>query len=217
MVMRFEELEPVPSEDGWTLTVQINEIDETPRGSRHVLRSESYNYKAGPDNEADDMKKRRLKVKKVSRRKCLDKFDEAKSEAKKAKRRKGAPASAATPLAPLAPLLWVSPAGPLPVPPPLPADATAPAAESDEDGPDEATERDWALLRAFKMLKTPAAVLRELSTKGFLEVDDDEEPWSEQRLQERHAFLCRCVNVHSRLMRGDGSNFRMRTLACLCG
>ena len=47
MTVVFEEEQPVPTSPGsgkWI--VKVNEVEETPRGSRRVLRSVSYRFKA---------------------------------------------------------------------------------------------------------------------------------------------------------------------------
>ena len=50
---------------------------------------------------------------------------------------------------------------------------------------DLTTERDLAILRGFKQQVTPAGVLDWLRLSGL----DDEEPWTEQRVIERHDFF----------------------------
>ena len=205
MTVAMEETEPVPSEDGWILTVHVNKIDLSPGGTRNVLQSESYNYRRGADSESAEEKKKRLEVKRKSRKRAFDKFDEAKREASKAKRRKPAkqPAGAALPAA-----TAIIAAGfntpTLPVPTAL--------AEAEEP-PDVATQRDWALLRAFKLLPSPDAVLDSLRSQGL---DDEDEPWTVLRVQERHDFLCRCVRHARRLIGESGGMRTLRTLACLC-
>ena len=91
MTVAMEETEPVPSEDGWILTVHVNKVDSSPGGTRNVLQSESYNYRRGADSESAEEKKKRLEVKRKSRRRALDKFDEVRREASKAKLCKGKP------------------------------------------------------------------------------------------------------------------------------
>jgi hypothetical protein len=84
---------------GWILTVHVNKVDSSPGSTRNVLQSESYNYRRGADSESAEEKKKRLEVKRKSRRRALDKFDEVRREASKAKRRKPAKqAAAAAPL-----------------------------------------------------------------------------------------------------------------------
>ena len=83
-----EELEPVASADGWTLTVTVNKVEHTPGGSKHVRQSETYNYKAGAEGESKELEAKRLEVKRNAKQRCLDKFDSAKMVAKKAKRLK---------------------------------------------------------------------------------------------------------------------------------
>ena len=96
MTLAMEETEPVASEDGWTMTVHVNKIDTSPGGTRKVLQSESYNFRRGADVESDEMRTKRLEVKRKSRMRAFDKFDEAKREANKAKRRKPARQAAET-------------------------------------------------------------------------------------------------------------------------
>ena len=86
----MEETEPVASVDGWIMTVHVNKIDTSPGGTRKVLQSESYNFRRGADGESDDMRTKRLEVKRKSRMRAFDKFDEAKRERNKAKSRKPA-------------------------------------------------------------------------------------------------------------------------------
>ena len=76
-----------------------------------------------------------------------------------------------------------------------------------------ATQRDWALLRAWKEQPGPQAVLQVLREMGL---DDEDEPWSVSRVAERHEYLCRCVRVASRLVGEAGSVRKLRSLACLC-
>ena len=192
----------MPSEDGWILTVHVNKVDSSPGGTRNVLQSESYNYRRGADNESAEEKYNRLEVKRKSRKRALDKFDEVRREASKAKRRKPAKQAAAAAAALQAATGFATP--PLQVPMAL-ADA--------EEPPDIATQRDWALLRAFKLLPSPDAVLESLRSQGL---DDEDEPWTVLRVQERYDFLCRCVRHASRLIGESGGMRTVRTLACLC-
>ena len=59
MTVAMEETEPVPSEDGWILTVHVNKVDSSPGGTRNVLQSESYNYRRGADSESAEEKKKK--------------------------------------------------------------------------------------------------------------------------------------------------------------
>jgi hypothetical protein len=207
MTLAMEETEPVASEDGWTMTVHVNKIDTSPGGTRKVLQSESYNFRRGADVESDEMRTKRLEVKRKSRMRAFDKFDEAKREANKAKRRKPARQAAET-IRPAATAIvaagFATPTLPVAVPTAV-ADAGEP--------PDVATQRDWALLRAFKLLPSPDAVLDSLRSQGL---DDEDEPWTVLRVQERHDFLCRCVRHASRLIGESGGMRTVRTLECLC-
>jgi hypothetical protein len=47
MVLLLEESQPVASADGWMQTVTIEQIEQTPRGSRQVLQSASYSQSTG--------------------------------------------------------------------------------------------------------------------------------------------------------------------------
>eukprot|EP00966_Prymnesium_polylepis_P270707 6253918-Prymnesium_polylepis.1 len=52
------------SDDGWVQTVTINlKIEQTPNGSRQVLKSASYNFKEDAENESEEARKKRLDVK----------------------------------------------------------------------------------------------------------------------------------------------------------
>jgi hypothetical protein len=208
-MVRIEELEPVASPNGWTLTATLVKYELTPGGSEKISGKRSYNFKAGPDDESQENKERRLDVKRNARRRAHDMLQNPdKHEKKKQLRRKGAQA------APMA----ATPSPPLPAPPLLPAAApcvtpvTECVAAVDEEL-DRVTERDWALLRAWKEQPTAEAVLCVLRDRGL---DDEEEPWTVARVRERHEFLCRCVRVASRLAGVAGCVRKMRTLACLC-
>ena len=50
-------------------TVTINlKIEQTPNGSRQVLKSASYNFKEDAENESEEARKKRLDVKRRARR-----------------------------------------------------------------------------------------------------------------------------------------------------
>ena len=208
MVLILHESEPVAADDGWTLTVKIDQIDQTPRGSRRVLQSASYNFKKGAENETQEARMRRLDVKRGARRRAIDSFDLEKVAAKKQKRRMQQRAPAAT--APDA--AAQGPARATVQPRALAREPAAGAALGETDL-DLATQRDWALLRAWKEQPGPDAVLQLLRERGL---DDDEQPWTVARVQERHDFLCRCVRVTSQLVGESGSVRTVRALACLC-
>ena len=70
------------------------------------------------------------------------------------------------------------------------------------------------LLRAWKELAGPEEVLEALEAQGHM--DEEEQPWSAHRVCERHAFLCMCVRVSSRLVGPEASQRSQRTLANLC-
>jgi hypothetical protein len=111
---------------------------------------------------------------------AFDKFDEAKRERNKAKRRKPA-SEAAEAIRPAATAIvaagFATPTLPVAVPTAL-ADAGEP--------PDVATQRDWALLRAFKLLPSPDAVLDSLRSQGL---DDEDEPWTVLRAGAARFFV----------------------------
>ena len=89
--MRYEET-VVVSPGGWTTRATIHEVGSSPGGtSERILRSQSYNFKNGADNETEEQRKAREAVKRNARRRAItDRFDEEKTEAKKNQRRKGA-------------------------------------------------------------------------------------------------------------------------------
>ena len=95
--MRFEET-LVVSPGGWTTRVTIHEVGPSPGGtSERILRSQSYNFKNGADNETEEQRKSREAVKNNARRRAMDRFDEEKTEVKKMKRRKSAALTPAPP------------------------------------------------------------------------------------------------------------------------
>jgi len=209
-MVRIEEQEPVASPNGWTLTATLVKYDLTPGGSEKLSGKQSYHFKAAPADESKEHKKRRLDVKRDARRRALDMLQNPeKHEAKKQRRRKGVQAAPRA-AAPSPPLLAASL---LPAAAPCVTPVTECVAAVDDEEPDLATARDWALLRAWKEQPTAEAVLRVLREHGL---DDEEEPWSVARVRERHEFLCRCVRVASRLAGVAGCVRKMRTLACLC-
>ena len=85
--VRLEESEPVASPGGWTMTVTINQMEQTPGGSTTLLRSENYNFKQGAADESTPDRVKRLDVKRGARRRCLDKFDSIKRQQQLAQRR----------------------------------------------------------------------------------------------------------------------------------
>jgi hypothetical protein len=206
----LEESEPVASDNGWTMTVRIDQIDQTPRGSRNVLKSASYNFKAGAENETAEARRKRLDVKRGARQRAFDSFEPEKLAAKKLKRRKQqhAPAAATVALQPVAAAAMQANAAP------RAAAAVPHTLAAAPDVPDTGTLRDWALLRAWKELAGPEEVLEALEAQGHM--DEEEQPWSAHRVCERHAFLCMCVRVSSRLVGPEASQRSQRTLANLC-
>ena len=176
MVLILHESEPVASADGWTMTVSIDQVDQTPRGSRHVLKSSSYNFKAGAENETEEARKKRLDVKRNARKRAIDSFDAEKVKAKQQQRKKkrpGAPAAAAAAAAAADQLMYaaVQPHGQVLALPLEPAAALGPTE------PDLVTQRDWALLRAWKEQLGPEAVLECLREQA-LDCVCEEEPWT---------------------------------------
>ena len=77
---------------------------------------------------------------------------------------------------------------------------------------DLTTERDLAILRGFKQEKIPVDVLNWLRLSGL----DDEEPWTEQRVIERHDFLRRSVRTVARLVGPAVVAASMHDLVALC-
>lgn len=203
--VRFVESEPVAlTPRGWTKTVTIEQVAETSGGSTQVLRSETYNFKEKAANEADKLKE--ADVRRGARRRCLDKFDDAKAQRKRQKRKEARQEKAAAAAAEVA----RARADALP---PLAAAAAVPPPDPSFEPDEVETRRDWALLRAWKVLPSAEAVLESLRMNGL---DDEDEPWTVCRVRERHAFLCRCVRHASRLVGESGSVRTVRTLACLC-
>jgi hypothetical protein len=170
-VVSIAESDSVSSPNGWTQTVTVEQINNTPNGSRRVLQSSTYNYKLGAANETDDEKKKRHDVQRNAKRRAIESFDPEKVEAKRQKRRKPLPAGAEAAAA--------AAAAQPPVPVPVPAAAFAPLPIANEleaaPGPlDAVTQRDWALLRAWLVCATPEEVLEALCTQGHM--DGEEEP-----------------------------------------
>ena len=77
---------------------------------------------------------------------------------------------------------------------------------------DVVTQRDLAILRGFNRLESPAGVLDTLRLSGL----DDEEPWTEQRVSERHDFLRRSVRTTARLVGPEVVASSMHELVALC-
>ena len=78
----------------------------------------------------------------------------------------------------------------LTVPAPAPAAMAAPAAPvvSAQSVP---TQRDWALLQAYKQFgDNPTAVLQSQQLQDLDDKDDEDEPWTPMRVSERRDFLC---------------------------
>ena len=207
--LRLEESEPIASPGGWTLTVEVNQIGKTPGGTDRVLRSEKYNYKRGAENETVYRRKARAAVQRVSRQRCLDKFDEIKTEAKKAKRRKQPKPAVAQAAAVRGHVSVADDAGAVQREQPEEASAAemAPAPQS------LAAQRDWVLLRRFPHLRTASAVLDVVRMSGL---DDPDEPWSARRVQERYNFLRRSVRAVAELVGMADPITDMHELQQLC-
>ena len=206
--MRYEET-VVVSPGGWTTRVTIHEFGPSPGGTtERILRSQSYNFKNGADNETEEQRKSREAVKNNARRRAMDRFDEEKTEAKKSQRRKGA---ALTP-APLA-ITAGSPAVAAPLSPFADIPTQSPPTASNEQ--DLRTRRDFAILRGFLHLPDALAVLESIQTAGL---DDDEDPFTVHRVRQRHELLCRSFRIVNRLVGGMGGSgiARMSELASLC-
>ena len=211
LMLLLQESQPVASADGWTQTVTIEQIEQTPRGTRRVLQSASYNFKEGADNETEDARRRRLDVKRGARRRAIDSLNPEKAAAKKLKRQKKQPRA---PAAMAATASQAAAAMQANAPVALAAPAIPHALAAAPDPLDPETLRDWALLRAWKALGSPEEVLEALCAQGHM--DDEEQPWSAHRVRERHSFLCMCVRVSSRLVGSEASQRSQRTLANLC-
>ena len=197
------------SPGGWTTRATIHEVGPSPGGtSERILRSQSYNFKNGADNETEEQRKAREAVQRNARRRAMDRFDEEKTEAKKMKRRKSA---ALTP----APLVITagSPAVAAPLTPFAAFPTPSPPTASKEQ--DLKTRRDLAILRGFLHLPDAVAVLESIQNAGL---DDDEEPFTLHRVRQRHELLCRSVRIVTRLVGGMGGLEidRMSELAFLC-
>ena len=77
---------------------------------------------------------------------------------------------------------------------------------------DIATERDLMILRDMKLRASVADVLDGLRSSGL----DDDEPWTEQRVLERHDFLRRSVRTTARLVGPGVVASSMHELVALC-
>ena len=197
------------SPGGWTTRATIHEVGPSPGGtSERILRSQSYNFKNGADNETEEQRKAREAVQRNAKRRARDRFDEEKTEAKNQKRRKSTSNSAA-PLAATASSLAV--AAPLTPCAAIP-NSSPPTATQEQD---LKTRRDLAILRGFLHLPDAVAVLESIQTAGL---DDDEDPFTVRGVRERHALLCRSVRIATRLVGGMGSSVGdgMSELGILC-
>ena len=176
--------------------------------SERILRSQSYTFKNGADNETEEQRKAREAVKRNARRRAMDRFDEEKTEAKNQKRRKSTSNSAA-PLAATASSLAVA----APLTPCAAIPNSSPLTATQEQ--DLKTQRDWAILRGFLHLPDALAVLESIQTAGL---DDDEDPFTVHRVRQRHELLCRSFRIVNRLVGGMGGSgiARMSELASLC-
>ena len=77
---------------------------------------------------------------------------------------------------------------------------------------DIATERDLMILRDMKLRASVADVLDGLRSSGL----DDDEPWTEQRVLERHDFLRRSVRTTARLIGPAAVAASMHEIVALC-
>ena len=77
---------------------------------------------------------------------------------------------------------------------------------------DGVTECDLLILRSFKRQASPAEVLRDLRLCDL----DSDEPWTEQRVIERHDFLRRSVRTTARLVGPAVVAQSMHELVALC-
>uniref|UniRef100_A0A7S0PYQ2 Cysteinyl-tRNA ligase anticodon binding domain-containing protein n=1 Tax=Coccolithus braarudii TaxID=221442 RepID=A0A7S0PYQ2_9EUKA len=75
-------------------------------------------------------------------------------------------------------------------------------------------ERDWALLRAFKQSSNPGSVLQMLRSQGYL--NEETSTWTEQRVQEQHAFLCQSIRTAACMVGTVDPMGKMRELVGLC-
>ena len=209
MTVVFEEEEPVPTSPGsgkWI--VKVNEVEETPRGSRRVLRSVSYRFKtAAAAGETDEQRERRLEVKRKSKLRAMQKFEPQEQQAaRKAKRRRNRVAASHSPSPPAPPLPLAS-LGPLRAEV-VPGHAGA-ALPPDITGETTAL-RDLAILRAFRRSSSYEAALLAVREQGL---DDPDEPWSVARVQVRHFFLRRYVSLSAGLVRAIGGAHGLSELA----
>mmetsp|Transcript_16539 Transcript_16539/g.44889 ORF Transcript_16539/g.44889 Transcript_16539/m.44889 type:complete len:98 (+) Transcript_16539:368-661(+) len=81
------------------------------------------------------------------------------------------------------------------------------------------TQRDWALLQAYKQFgDNPTAVLQSQQLQDLDDKDDEDEPWTPMRVSERRDFLCRSVRAVARLVGSldDAALQRYRELRQLC-
>ena len=77
---------------------------------------------------------------------------------------------------------------------------------------DVATERDMTILCGIKLGASAADVLDGLRSSGL----DDDEPWTEQRVLERHDFLRRSVRTTARLVGPAAVAASMHEIVALC-
>ena len=206
--VRLEEEDPVASPGGWHMTVRINQVGVSPGGSERILRSASYRFKQGAPNETDEQRGLRLGVKRNAKKRAMDSFNAETVEKRRAKRRrKGAVATAlgAVPPSATPPIVAAGAGAVQGVLPPYGSPELMMAR-------DVVTERDLLILRAFKNQATPSHVLRALGSSSL----DDDEPWDEQRVIERHDFLRRSVRTTARLVGPDTVAQSMHDLVALC-
>ena len=203
MITTDEDPEPVSSPGGWTLTSTLHQVLKTPGGSRRVLQSQCYNWKAGATDESEDLRKKRMDVKRKARQAAEDKFDENKVASKNERRRKRYAEQKAAPATPAA--LNAEGMGGLQLAAPPPQE---PEPEP-EKGPSLATRRDLALLSCWMLAADPEAALLKLRESGL---DDEDEPWTVQHVAERAVDMRRCLRETYRLLGPQPSVSKVRSL-----
>lgn len=207
-----EEEEPVPlgTPRNLTRTVVLNQVGITPGGTRRILKSARYNFKEGVAGETEEQARKRLEVRRKSRKRALDSLDPEKQEQQNAKRRKAKQpeaAAAATEVAALPAAAALLPAAALP--------AEAPMEQA--EAADRETQRDRALLRAWVWHRGDAeAMLAELRERGLDALGEEDEPWTAQHVQLRHQWLCRAVRTFARLLPQGADMRRVYGLIRLC-
>jgi hypothetical protein len=207
---RFEEVEAQSPRDAWLMRVNIKKFDSSPGGTERVVGTQKFNYRLGADNETADTRESRLRVKRKARQRSMDMFDPAKHEATKAKRRIGSKAAAVT-----ASCGSVGgPAGPdrsSSLEQRAEGNGPAPAAACVQGPLGGLAQLDWAILRLFKALHEPGAVLEALRATGPIPAD-----MTVETVRVRYETLCECVQVTAHLVGTERSLANMLALRDLC-